>query len=241
MATHLPTSLPPSTTTHHLSSNKSTIFLNPRINFLHNFNPNKPIKFSTNSYRITTRGGFTDQEEDEEEEICSFEEAVSLFNKRDYYKCHDVLETLWNNSEDQKRTLVHGILQCSVGFHHLFNQNHKGAMMELGEGVCKLRKLNFENGPFHRFEKEISAVLEFVYETQLENAACSEDVCVAMDQSEESYQLLGKYAAGERLYHLEIDRNWNAFIVFCPEKYKDPPIIKIPVLEASEEHFMALE
>ncbi|KAL8041120.1 hypothetical protein ABFX02_10G146100 [Erythranthe guttata] len=124
-------------------------------------------------------------------------------------------------------------------------QNHKGAMMELGEGVCKLRKLNFENGPFHRFEKEISAVLEFVYETQLENAACSEDECVAMDQSEKSYQLLGKYAAGERLYHLEIDRNWNAFIVFCPENYRGtgvgPPSIKIPVLEASEEDIMALE
>lgn len=45
-------------------------------------------------------------------------------------------------------------------------------MMEFGEGVCKLRKMNFENGPFLQFEKEISAVLNFIYQTQLEVAAC---------------------------------------------------------------------
>ncbi|KAL9676622.1 hypothetical protein QQ045_004838 [Rhodiola kirilowii] len=70
----------------------------------------------------------------------NFSDAVLLFNARDYYRCHDVLETLWNDSEDPARTLYHGILQCAVGLHHLFNQNHKGAMMELGEGLCKLRK-----------------------------------------------------------------------------------------------------
>lgn len=44
--------------------------------------------------------------------------------------------------------------------------------MELGEGLCKLRKMNFGTGPFLRFEQEISAVLEFIYQTQLELAAC---------------------------------------------------------------------
>ncbi|KAK4404644.1 hypothetical protein Sango_0833000 [Sesamum angolense] len=201
------------------------------------------MKFSVHSYRITTRGGFDDDEE--EDESCSFDEAVLLFNTRDYYKCHDVLEALWNRSQEPTRTLVHGILQCAVGFHHLFNQNHKGAMMELGEGLCKLRKMNFESGPFHQFEKEISAVLEFIYQTQLEQAACTEELCIAMDQSERSYQLLGGYGAGERLYHLEIDRSWTAYIVFCPERYggmaTEPPSIKIPVLQASEEHMMELE
>lgn len=51
-------------------------------------------------------------------------------------------------------------------------QNHRGAMMELGEGLCKLRKMEFQNGPFHTFEREISAVLDFIYLTQIELAAC---------------------------------------------------------------------
>lgn len=51
-------------------------------------------------------------------------------------------------------------------------QNHKGAMMELGEGLGKLRKMNLRSGPFHQFENEISAALEFIYRTQIELAAC---------------------------------------------------------------------
>ncbi|XP_075508908.1 uncharacterized protein LOC142545545 [Primulina tabacum] len=240
--------------TTHLSPNRLPTILNANTNTFPCYSSftDSPLiqtrnflRFSLKSYRITTRGGFIQEKDVDEEEIGSFDDAVSLFNKRDYYKCHDVLEGLWNNSQEPTRTLVHGILQCAVGFHHLFNQNHKGAMMELGEGLCKLRKMNFDTGPFHQFEKEISAVLEFIYHTQLEKAACTEEFCETMEQSERSYQLLGGYAAGERLYYLELDKNWNAYIVFSPEKYHglqvEPPTIKIPVLEASLKHIMDLE
>ncbi|KAM3694120.1 hypothetical protein ACB098_07G034000 [Castanea mollissima] len=84
-------------------------------------------------------------------------------------------------AQEPTRTLIHCILQCAVGFHHLFNQNHKGAMMELGEGLYKLRKMNFVSGPFHQFEQEISAVLDFIYQTQIELAACIDDLCLTMD------------------------------------------------------------
>lgn len=45
-------------------------------------------------------------------------------------------------------------------------------MMELGEGLCKLKKMNFKSGPFHEFEQDISAALDFIYQTQIELAAC---------------------------------------------------------------------
>lgn len=45
-------------------------------------------------------------------------------------------------------------------------------MIQLGEGLCKLRKLGFKGGPFFQFEQDISAALEFVYQTQKELAAC---------------------------------------------------------------------
>lgn len=77
----------------------------------------------TASYRYSSWGRFTEEEERVEDVDCgSFQEAVELFNKREYYRCHDVLEALWNKSQEPTRTLVHGILQCAVGFHHLFNQ-----------------------------------------------------------------------------------------------------------------------
>lgn len=71
-------------------------------------------------YKLMASYRYTSQ--DEENDAVSFEEAVWLFNNREYYKCHDYLESIWNNSQDPTRTLVHGILQCAVGFHHLFNQ-----------------------------------------------------------------------------------------------------------------------
>ncbi|XP_052177025.1 uncharacterized protein LOC127791212 [Diospyros lotus] len=197
------------------------------------------------SHRFSAGGSFLEQEGDHAPAPASFEEAVRLFNGGDYYECHDVLEALWNDALEPSRTLFHAILQCAVGFHHLFNKNHKGAMMELGEGLCKLRKMNFEGGPFLRFEQEISAVLDFIYQTQLELAACTDHLCLALDQSERSYQLLGGYAAGQNLYSLQSDPNETLYIVFCPERYvngsSEPPRVKLPVLHASEEHLMEVD
>ncbi|KAJ0088751.1 hypothetical protein Patl1_32351 [Pistacia atlantica] len=95
-------------------------------------------------------------------------------------------------------------------------------MMELGEGLGKLRKMNFSSGPFHEFEREISATLDFIYQTQIELAACINDLCLAMDQSERSYQLLGDYGAGQHLYHLESDHNEIMYVVFHPQRSYAP-------------------
>lgn len=118
--------------------------------------------------------------------------------------------------------------------------------MELGEGLCKLRKMNLESGPFYEFEIEISAVLDFIYNTQLELAACIDDFCLALDQSETSYKLLGGYAAGQRLYCLETDdANENVlYIVFSPEvgsynaTTNPPPRVKLPTLHATQEQLL---
>lgn len=81
---------------------------------------------SSNSNLLAVSYRYFTEEEDDDDEDQNFDEAVALFNGGEYYKCHDYLEALWNNAEDPARTLIHGILQCAVGFHHLFNQvlNH---------------------------------------------------------------------------------------------------------------------
>ncbi|XP_021733258.1 uncharacterized protein LOC110700064 [Chenopodium quinoa] len=204
------------------------------------------------SYRSIS---FEDEEESSldssSDHFSRFEEAVKLFNGREYYACHDLLESLWFDSYDPLRTLLHALLQCAVAFYHLFNQNHKGAMMEMGESLCKLRKLNFEGGPFHQFEQELSTVLNFIYQTQLELAACTEDFCLTMEQTERSYQLLEGYGAGQRLYFLEeIDdddhNNHITYLVFDPQKSYGatslpPTKVKLPILEATRNHLMSFE
>lgn len=209
-------------------------------------------KYIPRSYRSIS---FREEEESREDgsssdRLLTFEEAVKLFNGREYYACHDLLESLWFESNDPLRTLFHALLQCAVAFYHLFNQNHKGAMMEMGEGLCKLRKLNLEEGPFYEFEQEISIVLNFIYQTQLELAACNEDFCLTMEQTERSYQLLEGFGAGERLYFLEnnIDSQKNdiTYIVFDPQtSYGATNLpctrVKLPILEATRNHLIACE
>lgn len=86
------------------------------------------VRPSFNEFFSIGENDYADEEEDDHEAArsgsggASFSEAVELFNGGDYYKCHDVLESLWNDAEDPARTLIHGVLQCAVGFHHLFNK-----------------------------------------------------------------------------------------------------------------------
>ncbi|XVE95749.1 hypothetical protein REPUB_Repub02eG0126400 [Reevesia pubescens] len=230
----------------HNSKFFSSLPLSPSLipTYAHSKVPRKLDSFTV-SYRYSSSEQYS-----EDDRNCSFDEAVALFNQRDYYKCHDLLEALWNKAEEPTRTLIHGILQCAVGFHHLFNQNHRGAMMELGEGLCKLRKMNFESGPFYDFEQDISAVLNFIYNTQIELAACGDDLCVTMEQSERSYLLLGGYAAGQHLYHLQTDANQVMHIVFSPQRPygsaqasapSPSPRVRLPILKAAEGHLLVYE
>ena len=68
-------------------------------------------------------------------------------------------------------------------------------------------------------------------------------MCVAMDQSETSYKLLGGYGAGQHLYWLEIDGSARFYIVFVPDRSNtraDKPRVRLPILYASQEHLMEL-
>ncbi|CAK9150180.1 unnamed protein product [Ilex paraguariensis] len=72
----------------------------------------------------------------------------------------------------------------------------------------------------------------------------TDDFCLALDQSERSYQLLGGYAAGQLLYYLYSDPSQTVYIVFCPERSygtSKKPRVKLPILHASEEHLMEFE
>ncbi|BAF27494.1 uncharacterized protein [Oryza sativa Japonica Group] len=205
---------------------------------------------------LTARGdydfyeNYADEEGDEEEESevigGSFDAAVALFNGGEFHACHDVVEELWYTAEEPTRTLLHAILQCAVAFHHLFNQNHRGAMMELGEGLCKLRKLRLDDdttSPFSRFQEEVAAALNFIYRTQKELAACTDDLCLTMDGSATSYQLLGNFAAGQKLYRLETttsaDGDGVPTIIFSASSRLVR--VKLPTLSATEHHLAALQ
>lgn len=64
---------------------------------------------------------------------------MDLFNGREFFACHEVLEDLWRPLEaGAEKTFLQGVLQVAVGYHHLLNGNFTGAKNKLSEGLEKL-------------------------------------------------------------------------------------------------------
>ncbi|MCZ2202866.1 DUF309 domain-containing protein [Cylindrospermopsis raciborskii] len=71
--------------------------------------------------------------------------GVEQFNDGQFYACHDILEALWIEATEPEKTLYQGILQVAVALYHLENSNLRGAMILLGEGTNRLRRLADDN------------------------------------------------------------------------------------------------
>ncbi|MFS8118440.1 MAG: DUF309 domain-containing protein [Microcoleus sp.] len=73
-----------------------------------------------------------------EEMPIEFWQGIEQFNSQDFYACHDTLEALWMEAGEPEKKFYQGILQIAVGLYHLGNQNWRGAVILLGEGINKL-------------------------------------------------------------------------------------------------------
>jgi len=54
-------------------------------------------------------------------------EGVRLFNAREFFACHDVLEDAWNESIGAERDLYQGLIHAAVALHHFSEGNFGGA------------------------------------------------------------------------------------------------------------------
>ena len=68
----------------------------------------------------------------------SFWQGVQEFQAGQFYECHDTLEALWIEAQEPNKTFFQGILQIAVACYHLGNQNWRGAVILLGEGIHRL-------------------------------------------------------------------------------------------------------
>ena len=79
-------------------------------------------------------------------------EAIALFNRGEWYSCHDLLEDLWHQCQGPDRQALQGLLQVAVAHLHLERNNLRGATVLLGEGLGRLKPygseaLGLELGP----------------------------------------------------------------------------------------------
>lgn len=66
-------------------------------------------------------------------------QGVDLFNRGEYYACHEAFEEAWLGARGHQRLFIQGLIQVAVALHHLTQGNAAGARRLLAEGLAKLR------------------------------------------------------------------------------------------------------
>lgn len=68
-----------------------------------------------------------------------FELGVHLFNEREYFECHEVLEKLWNLQTDPDKQFTQGLIQIAVALYHRERDNKVGAEKLLKRGLQRIQ------------------------------------------------------------------------------------------------------
>jgi len=74
-----------------------------------------------------------------------FESGLLFFNSGNYYKAHEDWEDLWRITEGPLRVFYQGLIQSSVGLHHLQRGNKTGARGQIVKSIGHLTK--FQDNP----------------------------------------------------------------------------------------------
>jgi uncharacterized protein len=64
--------------------------------------------------------------------------GIALFNRGEYWECHEALEDAWRAEPDPVRYLYQGILLAGVGLLHARRSNRRGAIAKLRAGHALL-------------------------------------------------------------------------------------------------------
>ena len=67
-----------------------------------------------------------------------FDEGIDLFNRGEFYDCHEVLEAVWTPTRQPERWFLQSLIHFAVGFYHHQRGNAKGAGRQLRKGLRKI-------------------------------------------------------------------------------------------------------
>lgn len=66
--------------------------------------------------------------------------GIELFNRGEFFECHEVIEEAWLAEQAPIRIMYQGILQIGVACYHVQNKNWRGAMKVLDRGMAKTQR-----------------------------------------------------------------------------------------------------
>jgi hypothetical protein len=65
-------------------------------------------------------------------------EGIALFNRGEFFECHEALEAVWLEVSGEQKTSLQGLIQVAVAFYHLRRGNFIGSSRLLRAGLEKL-------------------------------------------------------------------------------------------------------
>jgi len=66
------------------------------------------------------------------------QEGIELFNRGEYFECHEVLEVAWTPERGPRRLFLQALIHVAVGFYHHRRGNPVGACRQLRKALRKL-------------------------------------------------------------------------------------------------------
>jgi predicted metal-dependent hydrolase len=64
--------------------------------------------------------------------------GIDLFNRREFFVCHEALEEIWMHERDPRRLFLQSLIHFAVAFYHDRRGNPLGATRQLHKGLRKL-------------------------------------------------------------------------------------------------------
>jgi uncharacterized protein len=64
--------------------------------------------------------------------------GIELFNRRDFFVCHEVLEEVWTHERGPRRLFLQALIHFAVACYHDGRGNPAGAERQLRKGLHKL-------------------------------------------------------------------------------------------------------
>ena len=88
--------------------------------------------------------------------------GILLFNNREFFQCHEVLEEAWTKEVGPRRLFLQALIHLAVGFYHRERANPAGARSQLKKGIHKLALYlpSCEGVDTARLHRETLAALE---------------------------------------------------------------------------------
>lgn len=64
--------------------------------------------------------------------------GLGLFNRREFFECHEALEEIWTPARGPERLFLQALIHFAVGFYHHQRGNRPGAERQLRKGLKKI-------------------------------------------------------------------------------------------------------